>query len=125
LLNIDYKTNRRRIAKMEISVQELKRVNIMTVAGRIDSSNATELDEALKDLLGNGRYNIVLDLAGVEYMSSAGLRALVSAVRECKRRGGDLRLTTPSERVSEVLKLAGLDSIFQTFDDSTTAVGSF
>jgi anti-sigma B factor antagonist len=110
---------------MEISTQELKRVNLMTVVGRIDSSNAAELDEALKELLSNGRYNIILDLSGVEYMSSAGLRSLVSAVRECKRRGGDLRLTTPSERVSEVLKLAGLDSVFQIFDDSTTAVGSF
>ena len=110
---------------MEISVQELKRVDLVTVAGRIDSSNASELDEALKELLGKGRYNIVMDLAGVEYMSSAGLRTLVGTVRECKRRGGDLRLTTPSERVSEVLKLAGLDSVFKVYDDSTSAVGSF
>jgi anti-sigma B factor antagonist len=110
---------------MEISMQELKRVDLVTVAGRIDSSNASELDEALKGLLNAGRYNIVLDLSGVDYMSSAGLRSLVATVRECKRRSGDLRLTQPSERVADVLKLAGLDSVFQVFDDSTTAVGSF
>jgi anti-sigma B factor antagonist len=110
---------------MEITMQELKRVDLVTVAGRIDSSNASELDEALKGLLSNGRYNIVLDLSGVDYMSSAGLRSLVATVRECKRRSGDLRLTQPSERVSDVLKLAGLDSVFQVFDDPTAAVGSF
>jgi anti-sigma B factor antagonist len=110
---------------MEVNTQNFKRVDLVTVSGRVDSSNAPELDQALKDLTGAGRCNLVLDLSQVDYMSSAGLRSLVSSLRDCKRKGGDVRLATPSVRVSEVLNLAGLDSIFQIYDSTTEAVGSF
>ena len=106
-------------------IKEYKRVDVVTVSGRIDSSNASEFDEVLKRLLDNGRNRIVLDMAGVNYMSSAGLRTMVNALRASKKGNGDIRLATPSTRIGEVLKLAGLESIFQTFDDQVSAVGSF
>lgn len=110
---------------MKIEVQSLKRVELMTVSGRIDSSNANEFDEALNNLTDNGEYQLVLNMSGVEYTSSAGLRALVSALRECKKHSGDLRLSDPSDRVREVLDLAGLTTLFEVFDDDVSAVGSF
>jgi anti-anti-sigma factor len=110
---------------MEVNTQNFKRVDLVTVSGRVDSSNAPILDQALKDLTNDGRCNLVLDLSEVDYMSSAGLRSLVSALRDCKKQGGDVRLATPSARVSDVLSLAGLDAIFQVFDTTTEAVGSF
>ena len=103
----------------------MKRVDLITVNGRFDSSNSDELEEALKASMDAGRYKLVLDLSGVSYFSSAALRALVSALRECKKHRGDVRIATPSERVSEVLSLAGLDSLFESYDDLTQAVGSF
>jgi anti-sigma B factor antagonist len=110
---------------MDISVQGLKRVQVVTVNGRVDSSNAPQLDQKLKDLRGEGHENLVLDLSAVDYMSSAGLRAIVSALRDCKKHGGDLCLVNPSTRVAEVLELAGLTSLFRVYDDTTSAVGSF
>ena len=110
---------------LNITLETMKRVDLITLSGRIDSSNASELDDALKGIMDNGRYNIVLEMSGVVYMSSAGLRALVAALRECKKHRGDVRLANISERVSEVLSLAGLDSLFSTYDDVTAAVGSF
>ena len=109
-----------------INVESFKSVDLIEVIGRIDSSTAPALDEALKQLTDNGRSKLVVDLAGVEYMSSAGLRALVAALRTSRSRiGGDVRLAAPSTRVKEVLDLAGLDALFQQFDDRTAAVGSF
>ncbi len=110
---------------LEITVQTMTRVDLVTVSGRVDSSSAPELDGKLKEIMGNGRYQIVLDLANVNYMSSAGLRTLVAALRECKNHNGDVRLSPPSERVAEVLELAGLASMFSTYEDTLTAVGSF
>jgi anti-anti-sigma factor len=66
-----------------------------------------------------------LNLSGVDYTSSAGLRALVAALRECKKHNGDLRISEASDRVLDVLNLAGLTSLFELFDDDTSAVGSF
>jgi anti-anti-sigma factor len=110
---------------INIAVESMKRVDLMTVNGRIDSSNAATFEGSLKELTGNGRHNLVLNLAGVNYMSSAGLRTLVSILKECKKRNGDIRLAAPSERVAEVFSLAGLDSLFKIFEDNTAAVGSY
>ena len=80
---------------------------------------------ALKTLVENDTTKIVLNLHEVEYMSSAGLRAMVSTLKALKRNDGDLRLCTPSPRVEEVLRLAGLTSIFQIYSSQEDAVNSF
>ena len=112
---------------MEITTRQLKDVDVVTVSGRVDSRTAPKLDQVLKGLADNRRMHIVIDLAGVEYMSSAGLRALVSCLREVQKPilGGDLRLANPSQRVREVLDLAGLTQVFKVYDDQVGAVGSF
>lgn len=109
---------------VDIQVEDLKRVELVTVSGRIDSSNAAQFDAVLKEVASR-KHNIVLDMSGVDYISSAGLRAIVALLRESKKQKGDVRLANPSARVVEVLSLAGLDSLFQVFDSTTSAVGSF
>lgn len=114
------------MSEIAISTESFKRVDVVSAAGRIDSSTAPDFDAALKQIYQeNGRHKIVVELSGTQYMSSAGLRAIVAAHRDCKKKGGDVRLAAPSERVTEVLSLAGLDAIFSIFPDTTSAVGSF
>jgi len=110
---------------MEIETESFKRADLVTVSGRIDSSNASELEAAFKGLADDGRYRLVVDLSGIDYMASAGLRALVAALRENKKHHGDVRIADPSERMDEVLKLAGLNTIFSVYEDVTSAVGSY
>lgn len=110
---------------MEINASEMKRVQLFEVIGRVDSSNATELGSAMDRVVDDGRNNLVLDLSGVEYMSSAGLREMVRVLKRVKRGGGDLRIANPSDRVKEVLELAGLDTIFEIYPTQVEAVGSF
>lgn len=107
--------------QMTITINSYNVAELVTVSGRIDSNTAPQLDKALQDLLEGGKHKIVLELSGVEYMSSAGLRALVSA----KKSKGDVRLSTVSDRVLEVLELSGLDNMFEMYPDSTAAIGSF
>ncbi|WP_119066761.1 STAS domain-containing protein [Aggregatilinea lenta] len=110
---------------MEINVSEMRRVRLFEVIGRVDSTNATELGTTLDKAADDGNNNLVLDLSGVDYMSSAGLREMVRILKRVKRSGGDLRIANPSERVKEVLELAGLDSIFEIYPTQVEAVGSF
>ncbi len=110
--------------KVEIKVSVMKRVTLIEVSGRIDSNNANQLGEALNESIAGGHSQIVLDLSAVEYMSSAGLREMVAALKKVKATG-DLCLANPSERVQEVLELAGLDTIFKVFKSQVDAVGSF
>jgi len=71
------------------------------------------------------RHQVVLDLQDTDYMSSAGLRVLVSSLKTAKKSGGDLKLAQPSGRVKEVLDLAGLTPVFNVYGDVVEAVGSF
>ena len=116
-------------SNLEINVEKLKRVVLVTVEGRIDSSNASTLDDTLKETMNEGYYNVIVNLSAVDYMSSAGLRALVSALRECKKKRGDLAISAPSTRVAEVFELAGLITgptpLFTVYDNDASAVGSF
>lgn len=110
---------------MEINTSEMRRVQLFEVIGRVDSTNASELGNAMDKAVDDGKSNLVLDLGGVEYMSSAGLREMVRILKRVKRVGGDLRIANPSERVREVLELAGLDSVFEIYPTQVEAVGSF
>jgi len=83
------------------------------------------MGEALFAQIDDGNIHIVLDLAGVEYMSSAGLREIVSALKKVKRSSGDLRVAQPSDRVLEIFEMSGLDTILQIFATQVEAVGSY
>lgn len=110
---------------IEIKVSELKRVFLLEISGRVDSVTATELGEHLNNAIDNGNNRIVIDLNEVEYMSSAGLREMVAALKRVQHGTGDVRIANPSDRVQEVLELAGLDQIFKIFPTQVEAVGSF
>jgi len=111
---------------MEITVKQFKSCDMLVIDGRVDSSTAPQLSEALEDLTGNSRYKIVLDMTNLEYMSSAGFRALLTSQRVCKRYNrGEIVLASVPKRVQEALELAGFTELFKTFPDTVEAVGSF
>jgi anti-anti-sigma factor len=109
--------------EIHVSVQE--RVAVVQVQGRIDSSTANELGAALSHTIEDGYHQLVLDIGGVDYMSSAGLREMVAALKKVRNRGGDMRVAQVNERVFEVLEMSGLNTIFQIFDSPVAAIRSF
>ena len=110
---------------MDVSIKQLKRVDVVKVTGRVDSNSAPDLERALKSLLGSDRHQIVLDLEDTDYLSSAGVRVLIATIKAARHANGDVHLAHPSERVLEVLRLAGLEGIFPMYPDVLEAVGSF
>ena len=109
---------------MEISTTDHKRVTVIDVSGRIDSNTASEFDQAIRSLIDSGKKNLVLDLSDVEFLSSAGLRTMVSA-RKAIQGSGEITLAEPSQRVVDTLEIAGLDVLFKTFPDRESAVGYY
>jgi anti-sigma B factor antagonist len=110
---------------VEINVSAHNQVTLVEVSGRIDSMNADELGKALSNAMDGGDTQLVLDLSSVEYMSSAGLREMVNSLKKAKKAAGDLRLAQPSDRVREVLEMAGLDTIFRIFSNQAEAISSY
>lgn len=110
---------------MELSTMEYKRVAVVTVSGRVDSVTSTELETALRALVEKGTTNLVLDLSGVDFLSSSGLRVMVTTRKALKGAGGEVVIAQPSDRVRETLELAGLDVLFTTHPTRESAVASF
>lgn len=111
---------------MEITGKEFKHCHLVSVEGRVDSATAPEFGKKLDALIENGVYKIVIDMGKLEYMSSAGFRALLAAQRQCKRYNrGEVLLAAVPDRIREALELAGFTELFQLFPDPLDAVGSF
>jgi anti-anti-sigma factor len=110
---------------LSIEHQSPKRCDLFRIRGRIDGASAPRLEQALRSALDNGRYKLVLNLADVTFLSSAGLRVLITIAKECRRfNRGNLYLAAPNQRVQQVLELAGLDELFPTFATEVEAVGN-
>jgi anti-sigma B factor antagonist len=110
---------------MEIQSKQLRRCDVVVAKGRIDSATVKGLHEAFAAIKESGRYNIVLDMKDVSYISSAGLGELIDSQTTCKRHGGEVILADVPPRVTEVLDLAGLAPLFKVFANQIEAVGSF
>lgn len=111
--------------KLSLETDNTQSVSVMKVKGQVDSETAPELDRALSKLLTDGRNKIVLDMAGMEFMSSAGLRALVKALKEAQGSGGDVRLASVSESVRGILLTVGMTQMFKLFPTSEEAATGF
>ena len=111
---------------MEITTQKFKQCDLVTAKGRVDSATAAQLGEALEAVTKDGRYKIVLDMSGIEYMSSAGMRVLLVTQKECKKLGrGEVVLAAIPELINDAFDLAGFLPLFSIYDEVTPAVGHF
>lgn len=116
---------------MEITHKRFNRVDLLTITGRMDATTAPKLKQEIDSLFSEGRYRIVLDAAGLEYVSSPGLRVLIEARKRAREwkitdlEGGDVRIANLPPRIKEVFDLTGFTALFDLFKDTTEAVGSF
>ena len=101
---------------MQFSSRQLADVTVAAPVGRIDHAGAAVLQQALAPLLaqaGTGQGAIVLDVSGVEYVSSVGLRVLMIASKEMHARGARIVLAGPQPVVSEILAISRFDRVFE------------
>lgn len=110
---------------MELFVSRQGEVCVVGIRGSIDGSTAMELQDTVAAQIGGSAARMVVDCAGLDYTSSAGLRALLAGVKECRRQGGDLRLAAVSGGVRRVLDLSGFSGILRIYPDVDAAVASY
>jgi anti-sigma B factor antagonist len=111
---------------MELSHSSHKNCDLVKITGRIDTATSEDLEKLLKEIQTGGRFDIVLDMSGVEFMSSRGFWVLVEAQKAAKKNDrGQLVLAAMPGNISESLDLIGMAEYFTVFDDVVGAVGSF
>ncbi len=110
---------------MNISERSEQGVTIFKIDGRVDSNGAVDLDLALQTTVNEGSYRLILDMAEVRYINSAGLRTLADILTQSKQNGGDLKLVALNPKVRRVLEIVGFDNFFTTYDDVASAIAAF
>ncbi|HEX5003684.1 MAG TPA: anti-sigma factor antagonist [Gemmatimonadales bacterium] len=110
---------------MQIEVERRGTVTVAAVQGNVDGLTSAELSRVLGGEVAADGHRLVVSLAGVDYTSSAGLRVLLSVVKEARTLGGDVRLAAVRDNVRKVLELSGFTSILKLFPDVDAAVASF
>ena len=110
-------------AVMEITVKELDHCDVISVSGYIERLTVAQLTRAVETSNERGKYNLVIDLSRVEYMSSVGFRALLIAQQNNRRNGrGELILAQVPDHVQQAFELLGFGEFFNTFDDLSSAI---
>lgn len=98
---------------------------ILALQGYLDAHTAPVFEKAIQEEFEGGRRNIVVDCAGLTYISSAGLGVFMSFIEEIREAGGDIRLASIVPKVYQVFEVLGFPSLFQIFDSTAAAVASF
>ena len=111
---------------LTVTRRTMTRVDLLATSGRIDASTAPILDTSLKTCLAEGRYRLIVDFQGTDYVSSAALKVLISALKETKKHRGDVRLVNLNRNLKETFSMVGMvPDLFKVYDDVVDAVGSF
>ena len=96
----------------------------VALTGELDIASAPKLEEEVRRLESQGRTLIVLDLRGLEFMDSSGLRALVAADSRARERGARLVIVRGDERIQRVLRITRLDERLEIVDDAESLAGA-
>ncbi len=111
---------------MQIEERAVGDVKVLDVKGRVTLGEGDELlRDKINSLLNQGFKRIVLNLAEVPYIDSAGLGEIVRTYTTVSRQGGSLKLLNLTKRIADLLSITKLLTVFETFDSETEAVRSF
>jgi anti-sigma B factor antagonist len=108
------------------TTRETDGVTVIDLAGRVTlGEGSATLRTLIRESLGKGHSRILVNLAGVSYIDSSGLGELISGYRAVKARGGELKLTSLSKKVNDLLQVTKLYTVFDVHQDEAAAVASF
>jgi serine/threonine-protein kinase RsbW len=102
-----------------------EQVRCFTPQGRLDALTVPKFEGVLRDHLSRGTPRVVVNLTNVTYISSSGLRALLTARRLSKSQGGDVKLCQLSPRVYEIFEMVGFTQVFGIYDSVEAAEAAF
>ena len=111
---------------MKVGTRQVDGVTIVDASGRITlGEGSVILRDTVRDLLSKGNKKIVLNLAEVPYVDSAGLGEVVRTYTTVSRQGGSLKLLNLTKRITDLLSITKLLTVFETFESEDEAVRSF
>lgn len=100
-------------------------VSIIYLLGYLDAHTAPDFENALQELVDEDRVKIVVNLAGLSYISSAGLGVFMGFIEDIRQKEGDIKLAEPNEKVYRVFDLLGFPVLYEIFQKEQEAIDKY
>ena len=110
---------------MDIKTIQAGDVSILEVEGHLDTNTSPQAESSINAIIDGGATKLLINFAAVAYISSAGLRVLLSTAKKLKGAGGDLRICNLNATVEEVFDISGFSSILAVSSSQEEALASF
>jgi len=106
---------------MDISMRKEGDFTVISISGRLDAMTSPDLEKEIGGLMDKGETMLAMDMAGLDYISSAGLRIILAAAKKLRPRDGKIFLAGLKKPVMEIFKISGFDAIIPIFDNVEAA----
>lgn len=107
---------------MEISQEKVNDIAVVSLKGRLNVTTTAELEQVFTKLLEEKQTKVLIECRELEYISSAGLRVLLTAAKQFKKISGEIALAGLSQNVKQVFEISGFTSIFPIYTTQDEAV---
>ncbi len=102
--------------------QDKENVSCLYVKGFLDAHTAPQFEEAIQQLVDEQRFNIIINLNDLSYISSAGLGVFMGFIEDVRHNGGDLKLSNIAPKVFKVFDLLGFPNLYEIYEDEGEAI---
>lgn len=109
---------------MAIAIERSGDVVVLLPHGRLDSNNAAQVEAEILEHVAGGATRLVIDFAGLDYISSAGLRVILVVAKRLKQAGGSLVICRLPAHIREVFEISGFLSILTATDTRDEAIAA-
>jgi len=110
---------------MQIKIREIGETTIIDMTGRLDTSTSGGAYDEMVEIAKSGVSKVVLNLNNTDYISSAGLRVILTAAKLLKSSSGEMKICHAEGVVKEVLETSGFNHIIDIYDDENSAIVAF
>jgi len=110
---------------IKMNIVEKDEIATLHVGGYLDAHTASKFESKIQELIQSGKYNIILNFAELEYISSAGLGVIMGNIEDIRNHDGDIKLTEMSDKIYRVFNLVGFPSLYEIYKTQEETESSF
>jgi anti-sigma B factor antagonist len=113
------------MAEFSTSIKDQGNINVVYLKGFLDAHTAPSLENTFSGLVDKGKYQIVVNFKDLAYISSAGLGVFMAFIEKIRENGGDIKLSSMSDKVFNIFDLLGFPLLYEIFSTEEEAVKKF
>jgi anti-sigma B factor antagonist len=112
------------VVDLSLETRHTDDVTIVSVGGEIDVYTAPKLRDKVTELVGEGHYNLVIDMENVEFLDSTGLGVLVGGLKKVRAHDGSMEIVCNQDRLLKIFRITGLAKVFTIHDSEAAALSA-